>query len=761
MATHILGIRHHGPGSARSVRAFLTSVRPDIILIEGPPEANGLLQWVGHEALKPPVALLVYPVNAPSQASLYPFAVFSPEWQALSYAQEHGVQARFIDLPCSHSYAMGDQEKEPEEATQTPAHKLAAESNDRATNVHHLLSLFAQAAGYDDDEQWWEETFEQRQNTTSVFDAVLEMMRELRNTETQENSRTLLREAYMRQEIRRAEQEGHTNIAVVCGAWHSPALVDQPLPKADTALLKNLSSVKVQCTWIPWTYTRLSIETNYGAGIRAPGWYDHLWHYPDDDGTRWLTLVASLLRSKNIDISVAHVIEAVRLASSLASLRSLPRPGLPEFNDAALSALCHGERILLQLIDTSLVINDRLGTVPADIPRTPLQVDIEQRQKKLRMPPTADWQDYTLDLRQELHLQRSILLYRLRVIGIDWGKLGPVQGKGTFKELWRLQWQPSFVLQIIEQGVWGTTLAEAAEAVAINTCNKETSLQAITQLLHNTLPAELPAAVDAIAQRIDTVAASNNDLATLTAVLPNLIDTMRYGNVRNIESSVLSSVVDSIIVRICVGLPTASCGINEDAAEQLVVHCTQLHNSIQTLQSTEYSQQWDSCLADLAHNPQVHALIRGFAARQLMDRHSLKGEALYQMFFSNISNTGYAQTTALWLEGFLRNSGTILLIDDELWRMLDSWVTSIDEEAFVATLPLLRRTVSTFTHAERRKLGEKARQDSIPSAAGLEAVFDHERATKALPVVLQLLGIRDTTAHRSAQNSAQHAAEGG
>jgi hypothetical protein len=34
---HILGIRHHGPGSAASVLQALDAVKPAIVLIEGPP----------------------------------------------------------------------------------------------------------------------------------------------------------------------------------------------------------------------------------------------------------------------------------------------------------------------------------------------------------------------------------------------------------------------------------------------------------------------------------------------------------------------------------------------------------------------------------------------------------------------------------------------------------------------------------------------------------------------------------------------------
>ncbi|HEY5834350.1 hypothetical protein, partial [Streptomyces sp.] len=38
----LLGVRHHGPGSARAVRAALDAYRPQAVLIEGPPEADAL-----------------------------------------------------------------------------------------------------------------------------------------------------------------------------------------------------------------------------------------------------------------------------------------------------------------------------------------------------------------------------------------------------------------------------------------------------------------------------------------------------------------------------------------------------------------------------------------------------------------------------------------------------------------------------------------------------------------------------------------------
>ena len=114
----VYGIRHHGPGSARSVRAALAEQRPDVVLIEGPPEADGLVALAADPQMCPPVALLGYVPGSPQKAAFWPFAVFSPEWQAIRYALDAGVPVRFCDLPAAHQLAMkaGGGEKAPRPA---------------------------------------------------------------------------------------------------------------------------------------------------------------------------------------------------------------------------------------------------------------------------------------------------------------------------------------------------------------------------------------------------------------------------------------------------------------------------------------------------------------------------------------------------------------------------------------------------------------------------------------------------------------------
>ena len=866
MSVHILGIRHHGPGSARNVKAFLEELQPDIVLIEGPPEADALLQWAGHEELQPPVAILAYQPDSPQKACFYPFAAFSPEWQAMLYAKNHRIHARFMDLPLAHVFAMENEaaakraaknQKEDTPTTDSPGadeltppgelntaahtssfsspdnsnqwcnstankltgtgangatplqdasienlngtqhphnsaiknitgtHSASAKKNkpgdtrtpgsgaqhDYATNpqprrnsstegftaaeldleflppspqdpVAHL----AHAAGYDDGERWWEHMFEYRLGQEQVFEAVHDAMQALREELPRRyDHKEALREAWMRKCIRQAEKEMFQRIAVICGAWHAPALQTMPRQKDDNELLKGLPKTKVECTWIPWTYSRLSYESGYGAGIPSPGWYEHIWEHPSDDGTRWMALVAKLFREQQQDTSVAHVMEAVRLANALASLRHYPRPGLEELNEATLSVLCNGESILMQLIRDELIVRNRIGKVPAGVPAPPLQSDITRQQKKLRLPQTADYKDYILDLRKDTDLERSIFLHRLQLLEIYWGKRYEVSGKGTFKEQWRLQWDPAFSIDIIEKGSWGNTVAEAATNFVTSAANNAGTLQQVCKMLESAIPAELPAVVEVLIHRISNLAAASGDVLQLMEVIPSLVNISRYGNVRKTDAALVNSITESMISRICISLPAACTAVADDAALPLLDLFFAMNDAINLVQHHALTASWQETLTAISGNPQSAPMIAGYASRLLFDSKIMTGDTLVKAFSVAMSVANPPALAAAWLEGFLKGSGTLLLLDEELWNMVHNWVSQLENDIFIQVLPLLRRTFSNFTAPERKKLGDKVKHGgngtSIKAAATGDT--DHERGARGVPVVMQMLGFKD------------------
>ncbi len=284
MAVRVFGTRPPGPGSARALARSLESWRPDAVLIEGPPEAAGVLALAADPGLQPPVALLAYLPGRPAQASFWPMASWSPEWVALRHALATGAEARMIDLPAAAFLHQGRRR------------------GDTAYEGDPLARL-AEAAGYDDTERWWEDMVEHRGHE-EPWDAITEAMAEMRTHRTgtpgAEADFEAQREAAMRRNIRAAARQ-FGRVAVVCGAWHAPALADMGPARADQLLLRGLTREKALVTWVPWTNHRLSTISGYGAGVTSPGWYGHLFASPDRPVERWMVKVAGLLRAERID----------------------------------------------------------------------------------------------------------------------------------------------------------------------------------------------------------------------------------------------------------------------------------------------------------------------------------------------------------------------------------------------------------------------------------------------------------------------------
>ncbi len=911
--TRVFGIRHHGPGSARSLRLALESYRPDAILIEGPADADPLVVYAAAEGMAPPVALLAYVPDSPSRAAFWPLAVFSPEWQALTYAAEHAVPVGFCDLPAASTLALDD------------------ERGDRTDP----LAALASAAGYDDPERWWDAIIESTADA-DVFDAITEAMAVLREDAGQmpppanpdpaaqsvggsDNHRqppdidlsdspdgphtshqpgntvgatgdhsattdhaapqgdtylvddiatnpvtaalpevrgaterdspvhaasldaettpgdieadhgrterslkdapsskdteitpgddieagprrgsgagrepgstelgtaavpeesvtaerdsledgasledsdtpaggdigapidphTLRREAYMRQTIRKVLKGGAQRVAVVCGAWHAPALAGELGPAvADARVLKGLPKVKVALTWVPWTHSRLAGASGYGAGVTSPGWYHHLFTEIDRPIPRWLTKVAATLRTHDLPVSSAHIIESVRLAETLAVLRGRPLPGLSEVTDATRAVLCEGDEGMLRLITAELVVGEALGSVPEDTPAVPLDADLRARARTLRLPQQALTKQWDLDLRKERDVARSHLLHRLRLLGIGWGvpTSSEVRNTGTFRETWSLQWQPELAIAVIEASRWGTTIESAAEAKVLDIVTvAEATVASVSGALELALLADLGGAVDPLVSRLESVAALDHDVTNLLTALPGLVRTLRYGDVRGTDVKALARVADGLLIRICAGLPGAVTGLDADAAAALRALLDAAHLALATRDDDWATREWHGALGKLADRDDVHGVLVGRAVRLLCDVGVIDDAESARRLSAALSIGHSPAEKAAWIDGFLGGRGLLLVHDRNLLRRIDSWLRELHEDQFVATLPLLRRTFGAFESGERQAIAQAVR-DGGPLAAGTSATtgYDPARGTLALAAVTEILEV--------------------
>lgn len=767
----VLGVRHHGPGSARSVAAALDEVRPTAVLIEGAPELDAVAALAGDDRMVPPIAGLVYVLDQPRSALFYPLADFSPEWVALRWALRHDVAVRFADLPGANLLAPApepaldiggdadvdvDGDSDGDAAGDADARSAPAGPEGPPVVRPDAIATLAGLAGYDDPERWWEDAVEQRAPGSSVLDrfrAVRAAMAAVRESERadgrpagwwDENER---REAAMRKAIREVVAAGHERIAFVCGAYHAPALVLDAHPPAaqDNRTLKGLTRVKVGATWAPWTSGRLAASSGYGAGVSSPGWYRHLFVTADDVVSRWMVAVAGALRDEQMDASTASVVEATRLAESLAVIRRRPSVGLAELTDATRAVLCDGSDVPLALIHRRLVVGEDLGSVPDATPMVPLAADLARHQRSLRLKPSAVEAVVTVDLRKDSQLARSVLFHRLLALGVDWA-VPTETGRtlGTFKEAWRTEWRPELTVALIEAGVHGTTIASAAASKVGADAAAATDLATLATLVETCLLAELPDALARVVRALEEQTAQQHDVLALLGAAEPIARTCRYGDVRGTDVTALLVVLETIVTRASIGLRPACAALDDSAAVAMRAAIESANSGVLLIDRPELGRPWSAALVAVAEQDGVHGSVSGRVNRFLLDAGRLDREEAARRLSRRLSVAADASAGAAWLDGFLAGDAVLLLYDDALLATIDEWVAGIGDEVFDDLLPLLRRTFARYERAERRAIGEQLREggdgDRSRVRTGREPIVDLERAGPAVRTVAALLG---------------------
>ena len=756
------GIRHHGPGSAAALVAALDELRPVQVLIEGPADATDVLPMLADPAMKPPVALLAYPPDDPARTAFWPYAEFSPEYQATCWAVRHSVPVAFIDLPStahfeervsseppdssggglggssghessggepsgssdhgsydgepSGSSGQGSSGGEPSggsyaDESSGPPDRESSGPADRQRRSTDPIAVLAEAAGYEDGESWWADIVEQNPAPGPVFAAIATAMGEVRADELDAPEPfEARREAHMRLAIADCAKTATGPVAVVCGAWHVPALTAKHTRAEDRATLGALPRKKAQLTWAPWTSPRLAMAVGYGAGVAAPGWCQHLWRTRDRDRTdatsTWLARIARVLRARGHLVSTAALIEAQRLAVALACLRGRPQPGFEELREACVACLFGGETLLWRLVEDELLLGNDVGEIPPGVPLAPLIEDFQIQTRAARLKPEALERELSVDLRSESGLFRSTLLHRLAILDVPWGRLTDAgRTRGTFREKWVLAFDPAHTVGLVEKLVYGPTIEQAASGVLAEQFTKATTLGTLAAGIRDALTASLPAAVDHGLGLLQQRAALSSDCADILTTLPPLADILRYGQARATDLTALAGLGDHLIAEAGVNLKYAARTLDADGAEHLSGLIAAADAAVRLIQpAPDVADAWRGGLRAVLDDKQATPRVAGCVASLLYDAGDLGADAAVAVLSLRLSPGTPVADAAGFLEGFFASAARRLIYDDGLRAATDRWLTGLPDEDFVAYLPLMRRVLSTLDPMERKRL---------------------------------------------------------
>lgn len=240
--------------------------------------------------------------------------------------------------------------------------------------------------------------------------------------------------------------------------------------------IKKLPKLESKKTLMPYSYYKLSTYSNYGAGNKAPGYYEFLWNGLEKEDPlfatyMYLSKIAEYQRENGNMVSSAQIIEAVHLATSLANLHDGKIPTLKDIKDAAITCMAHGSYSELVLAMANVEVGKKIGSIPKEAIQTSIQSDFYNLLKELKLEKyrSLTATEIKLDLREKLRVQseklafmdleRSFFFHKLKVLNISFAKLiGNRQENTTWAEEWILQWKPETEIEIVETILKGDTI---------------------------------------------------------------------------------------------------------------------------------------------------------------------------------------------------------------------------------------------------------------------------------------------------------------
>lgn len=792
-------IRHHSPQCSLQLARLIALEKPDVILIEGPSEAEHLIPHLANKATKPPVAVYIYAtdkkqhwaraeqaeheINQSAVATRYrcyiPFSAMSPEWLAIQAAKKLGVDAHFIDLPYEQRLALVD-----DRLAFTKGNDSLLYGDSLLANADPVKALLEQSQCRDFDE-WWDRHFESGRNIEcpkTYFREMMEFCLLMRRglLEPDSNSaETLAREAFMAKRISSHVQQGQRCL-VVCGGFHCLGIHHfLQHPSADIALKNNPTDIESGVHLIPYSMVRLNKATGYAAGLPDCGYYEEYWSMlsqeskvkkttaytgiPENNFAQLnIKLAKDLvnnLRQKNYIVSMPDAIESALMSERLAALRG-NKAGRSEFRDSIVSCFLKqardGSESNFNLAVDQLLSGKAIGKLPDGLPSVPIVEDFREVCKKFKLPLLGlAASEKSLNIYKSLrHRQISRFLHQLNYLDIGYAehKAGPNFLQATdldrVREVWSINWNVEVEPRLIECSYLGTNLADATlQRILSRLYNHQVSGDAKVTLLLTALNTGLHDMLGPITDEIKRWLHQETQLLPLSRGLHQLSICYMVKGALDVEGLVdLEQILTACFERLCTRLPWLSI-LSEEEADILSTAITNMYSLVRNEASWCDKHLFYDALKTLT-SQQINWKISGVSTGILFSQKWLNLQQTSDIFteafsYANLS----ADIAGSFLQGFLQVARSALTAEPELLAMVSEQVLSWDEDEFLTSLPALRLAFAQLNPRETQELATQLKPNNAASLPlDLTLTLSDDDLSKArylqqqLPAALQRWG---------------------
>lgn len=779
--TRLFPVRHHSPRASAALLLYLDRVRPKAVLVEGPSDATELIDIIVDKDTAPPIAVLGYRTDGTPGSSLWPFAAYSPEYVALSWAAKNKAKAMFIDMSVGQALAPfeieggppSDAEREglrgadeiaPDtaRASREGAEGSEASANDKGGGGGEgggrqgggggeggdgeevkIEVACARSRGLRSFEEFWEASFEAPAYEPDDFRAALIAYAELvRHSGDRAIHRA--RDAVMARRVLAVIASGYEpeEVAVVIGAAHAAAFAAMDVDLAAADLLPE--PVPSASTLIPFSFPRLAEQLGYGAGNRAPQYYQRAHDAGCDFRRATLEVLVEFtdrLRQRGFMASLADTIEAYRLAVTLADIRGKAGPGLDELREATIATMCRGDATHVDAFLWPSVIGKNVGRVASRVGRNSLQEEFSREVKERELPVKDSPEQFRLRLSNEVEVGTSVFLHRLRIAGIPYANFvgtqrsssrkaqpepaGGYAALGRSTEVWEARWTPATDIALVEQIVIGNTFEHVAALLLGDQLDSASTTGEVADVLIEAVVTETPTIVDEALAACDCLASTDDDLPSLALACRALSGLVSFGSSRAASrvgdgaiEPLLKKTFDRAILRVA-----EACSGTDDGVRKPKEALRTLHD-IALSQPVVDKTAWIVAAEGLVRSYAVNASASGLACGLLYLAQAIDDAEVMDIVGQRLSNVSEPAAAASFLGGFFEVNALVLVKSRPVAHALDAFLTGIEPARFRDALPVLRRAFSKLGPTERRYL--------LENVVAARSLTDKSRAAQAI-----------------------------
>lgn len=750
-------VRHHSPACSKYLKKTIADYQPDVILIEGPVDANELIPILLHKDTKPPFAFYYSYKDSAALLSeekkdytcYYPFLSCSPELVALKEGNERKIPALFMDLPyreilIGSSKGAKILQKEGKKTT----------NDDYLLSENHYLKKICQKKGLRSFHEFWEKYFEMNSSKGEKEEFVKNLLYYCYLSRLHTDMGEMLtdgcwiRERYMAEQIADYQEQGKKVLAVM-GGFHVAGILSF-LGKFHGAICKQEEQKKITIEEIkkslPVFHKRVSLKDSavyvmpyseeqadqlngYASGMPYPAFYEEVWKRMEHEeeapfyetALYFLIRCGREVRRKEGGLSTYDEICGTQMLTNLAALRGKKEAGIFELQDSVLTCFVKGEvspsNTLCLMMLRKLMSGKKTGVLWSEAPIPPLIQDFRKKCKayRLKIQSTLKSEVVLQIFSSEHHREISCFLHQTDFLetGFAIMKKGPrlakQKDKNLIRETWDYRWEIGVEAELIEKSVYGGTVEEAAKTWLVKQMeDEEQKCGKTAKYAVSAMEMGLPDSFQRILEILPEKIAKESSFEELVECLSCLTMVRERKDLYQVETGEsMDQLISRTYQKLVLLLPEcANCKVEEQ--EERLKAMKLLYQLTQQVEQKLDRILLEESLCQLVQEKELNPSIHGAAFGILYAISENYTKRVFQALKGYLRGTHEKMlTTASFFRGLFFTAKDMVFLNRIFMETMDEMLHRISEQEFMEMIPELKLAFCYFTPLEIDRLAQK------------------------------------------------------